>query len=198
MSTISEPQPQQVSFFLVVSTQAPPGPHSLMVPSLSVKTRNLEHRNLEHRNLERLDPDGVVRYPGAPLVGLRPKGAYMTWSYFRYRWDRMQSVDIGLNQLEIKRLQEDILSLERVLVYLLSKVTLEEKLTLDDPVVRDFLRLDKAENPEAALREIAGNVKHAHDPKLVKCPKCGSAVRDIADVHDEMCQWCGHRLTTEY
>ena len=31
-----------------------------------------------------------------------------------------------------------------------------------------------------------------------KCPKCGSAVRDLEGVHDEVCMWCGHRLTTEY
>jgi len=122
----------------------------------------------------------------------------MTWEYFRYRWDRMQSADIGSNKMEIKRLQEDCLTLERVLVYLLSRIALEQKITLDDPVLRDFLHLDKASNPEAALREIAGKVKHASDPRLVKCPKCGSAVRDLEGVHNETCQWCGHQLTTEY
>lgn len=122
----------------------------------------------------------------------------MTWEYFQYRWDRMQSVDIGLNKMEIKRLHEDVLTLERVLVYLLTKIVLGQKLSIDDPVVREYLHIEKAENPEQALAEIAGKVKHASDPRLVKCPKCGSAVRDLEGVHDETCMWCGYRLTTEY
>jgi hypothetical protein len=122
----------------------------------------------------------------------------MTWEYFQYRWDRMQSVDIGLNKMEIKRLHEDVMTLERVLVYLITKIVLGQKLSIDDPVVREYLHIEKAENPEKALAEIAGKVKHASDPRLVKCPKCGSAVRDLEDVHDEVCMWCGHRLTTEY
>ena len=122
----------------------------------------------------------------------------MTWEYFQYRWDRMQSVDIGVNKMEIKRLHEDVMTLERVLVYLVTKIVLGQKLSIDDPVVREFLHIQKAENPEKALVEIAGKVKHASDPRLVKCPKCGSAVRDLEDVHDETCMWCGHKLTTEY
>ncbi len=51
----------------------------------------------------------------------------MTWEYFRYRWDRMQSVDIGENKMEIKRTQEDCQSLERIIVYMLGKIVMKQE-----------------------------------------------------------------------
>jgi uncharacterized protein with PIN domain len=123
----------------------------------------------------------------------------MTWEYFRYRWDRMQSVDIGENKLEIKRTQEDTQSLERIIVYMLGKIVMKQELSLADPVIKDFLHVDeKEENPDKTILEIIGKIKHGSDPRLTKCPKCGAAVRDLPDVHDEKCMWCGHQLETEY
>ena len=58
----------------------------------------------------------------------------MTWEYFQYRWDRMQSADIGANKMEIKRIHEDVMTLERVLVYLVTKIVLGQKLSIDDPI----------------------------------------------------------------
>jgi len=123
----------------------------------------------------------------------------MSWEYFRYRWDRMQSVDIGENKLEIKRAQEDCQSLERIIVYMLGKIVMKQELSLADPVIKDFLHVDvEEENPDKTVLEILGKIKHGADPRLTKCPKCGAAVRDLPDVHDEKCMWCGHQLETEY
>ena len=123
----------------------------------------------------------------------------MSWEYFRYRWDRMQSVDIGDNKLGVKKAQEDVQSLERILVYLLGKLVMDQEISIADPVIREFLHVDEKDtSPDRAILEIIGKIKHGADPRLTKCPKCGAAVRDLPDVHDEVCQWCGHRLHTEY
>ena len=123
----------------------------------------------------------------------------MTWEYFRYRWDRMQSVDIGENKMEIKRTQEDCQSLERIIVYMLGKIVMKQELSLADPVLKEFLHVNvEEENPDKTVLEIIGKIKHGSDPRLTKCPKCGAAVRDLPDVHAEKCMWCGHQLETEY
>jgi len=124
----------------------------------------------------------------------------MMWDYFRYRWDMMQSADIGDNKVAVKRAQEDVHELERMVVYMLGKLVLGEKLTLADPVIRDFLHIEQAEgrDPEHELLETLGKIRHGADPRLTKCPKCGAAVRDLPDVHDEVCQWCGFQLHTTY
>ncbi|HUU02500.1 MAG TPA: hypothetical protein VM425_13745 [Myxococcota bacterium] len=123
----------------------------------------------------------------------------MSWEYFRYRWDRMQSVDIGDNKLGVKKAQEDVQSLERILVYLLGKLVMDQEISIADPVIREFLHVDEKDtSPDRAILEILGKIKHGADPRLAKCPKCGAAVRDLPDIHDEVCQWCGHRLHTGY
>jgi uncharacterized protein with PIN domain len=128
-----------------------------------------------------------------------PKGEGMSWEYFRYRWDRMQSVDIGDNKVEIKRTQEDVQSLERMLVYIIGRMVMGQEVSLADPVIKEFFHVNEdEENPDKTVLEILGKIRHGADPRLTKCPKCGAAVRDLADVHDEVCMWCGHQLHTEY
>lgn len=123
----------------------------------------------------------------------------MMWEYFRYRWDRMQSADIADNKIAITRAQEDIRELERMLIYLLGKLAMGESVTLADPVIKEFLHLEKAgKEAEKELLETLGKIRHGADPRLTKCPKCGAGVRDLAGVHDEVCQWCGHQLQTIY
>ncbi|MBW1810466.1 MAG: hypothetical protein JRJ87_19875 [Deltaproteobacteria bacterium] len=101
--------------------------------------------------------------------------------------------------MEIKRAQEDCQSLERIIVYMLGKIVMKQELSLADPVIKDFLHVDvEEENPDKTVLEILGKIKHGADPRLTKCPKCGAAVRDLPDVHDEKCMWCGHQLETEY
>jgi len=120
-----------------------------------------------------------------------------SWDYFQARWNHLQSADIGRNTVDIARLTADLAELEKFLVYVAAKAALAQPLTIDDPVVRSFLRLTRSDDPRRALVEIVANMQHLHRPRVVTCPKCGAGVRDLVGVKDERCQFCGATLATQ-
>ncbi len=119
------------------------------------------------------------------------------WNYFQYRWDRMQSVDIGENRTDITHLQSQVMALEQTLVYLVGKLALGQQISLDDPAIVDFLHLKDAEDPKRDVLELVGNFRGRYEPKLITCTRCGAKVRDLPGVTDEVCSWCGQQLSTE-
>lgn len=119
-----------------------------------------------------------------------------SWDTFRSRWELMQSADIAQNAKQLQALAVDFAELEKFVVYLAAKLALGQSLSPDDPAVRDFLRLGRADDPRRALLELVGNLQHKHTPKVVTCPKCGAGVRDVQGVLDERCQFCGATVRT--
>lgn len=119
------------------------------------------------------------------------------WDSFHRRWDTLQSQDIGHNTADLSALRGAMLDLEKFVVYLTAKLALGQPLEPDDPVVREFLRVKKDEDPRRALLELVGQFQHRHTPRLVTCPKCGAGVRDVRGVLDERCQFCGATVRTE-
>lgn len=120
-----------------------------------------------------------------------------SWENFQYRWDRMQSADIGRNTRDVAEVAANLVELEQFLVYVTAKALLGEPLTLEDKTLRTFLKIDKEDDPRRALVETIAHVQHRHEPKLVKCPRCGSGVRDLRGITDETCNFCGARVRTE-
>jgi DNA-directed RNA polymerase subunit RPC12/RpoP len=121
----------------------------------------------------------------------------MSWDYFEYRWNMMQSVEIGTQKVDIEKLTQDFAAMERVLIYLLGRIALGQRITPDDPVVKNFMRIGE-EDPQSAVTDLVGKIRDRTAPKLIRCPRCGSGVRDLEGVHDEVCQWCGHKLSTKF
>jgi hypothetical protein len=89
-----------------------------------------------------------------------------------------------------------VADLEKLMVYVVANAALGQPLTVDDPVVRGFLKLARVEDPRRALLELVANIRHQHSPRVVACPKCGAGVRDVIGVTDERCQFCGATLST--
>ena len=116
------------------------------------------------------------------------------WEYFQYRWDRLQSAEIGRNTRDLAGLQQQVVELEKLLVYLVGRMALGEKLGLDDPEVRRFLHLGDAEDPERAVLAMVRGFEQRTGPKVVECPRCGAGVRDLPGVTDERCGMCGEVL----
>jgi hypothetical protein len=119
-----------------------------------------------------------------------------SWQHFQNRWNRMQSADIGRNTLDITALTADLANLDKFLVYLAAKAALGQPLTIEDPVLRTFLNIGRADNGRKALLEIVANMQHQHKPRVVQCPKCGAGVRDLVGITNERCQFCGITLAT--
>lgn len=119
-----------------------------------------------------------------------------SWDHFQNRWNRQQSADIGRNTVDLAALTAELADLEKLMVYVVANAALGQPLTADDPVVRDFLKLARVEDPRRALLELVANIRHQHSPRVVACPKCGAGVRDLAGVTNERCQFCGATLST--
>ena len=119
------------------------------------------------------------------------------WDYFKYRWDRMQSAEIGDNRRDISHLQAQVMGLEQMLVYLVGQLSLGQKVDLADPAVQEFLHVKGEEDPRRAVLHLVGNFRGKYEPKLITCPTCGAKVRDLPGVTDEVCSWCGEQLETE-
>ena len=119
------------------------------------------------------------------------------WQYFKYRWDKMQDAEIGNNRLDILHLQNQVMALEQILVYVVAKLAMGQPLDLQDPAILDYLHLKDAEDPERAVLELVGNFRGRYENKLITCPECGAKVRDTPGIYDEVCTWCGHQLATE-
>lgn len=119
------------------------------------------------------------------------------WDYFQYRWDRMQSADIGTNKTDIVQLQGQVMQLEQMLVYVMAKLAIGEAPPLSDPSVRKFLQIDGVEDPRRAAEELARTFEARHSPRIVTCPSCGAGVRDLPGITNERCGWCGTELRTE-
>lgn len=120
-----------------------------------------------------------------------------SWDSFHRRWEALQSADIAQNTQQVRALALDFAELEKFVVYLAAKLALGEAVEPDDPVVRQFLRVGKQDDPRRALLELVGNLQHRHAPRVVTCPKCGAGVRDVRGVRDERCQFCGATVRTE-
>ncbi len=119
-----------------------------------------------------------------------------SWAYFQNRWNQQQSADIGRNAVDLAALTAELADLEKLMVYVVANAALGQPLTADDPVVRDFLKLARVDDPRRALLELVANIRHQHSPRVVACPKCGAGVRDLVGVTNERCQFCGATLST--
>lgn len=120
-----------------------------------------------------------------------------SWDHFQRRWNHQQSADIAQNKLDLVAMAEDARELEKFVVYLAAKSALGQRLTLEDPVLRAFLKVGGDEDPKRALLELISNMEHRHTKRVVKCPKCGAGVRDARGVYDERCQFCGATVPTQ-
>jgi len=119
------------------------------------------------------------------------------WDYFQHRWNVLQDSQIAENQKGIVNLEGQVVVLERMLVYLLARSALGQPLTLEDPVLVEFLHLKDVADPRRALLELVSRLRGVEKERLVTCPTCGAKIRDIPGVFDEACSWCGQQIRTE-
>jgi hypothetical protein len=119
------------------------------------------------------------------------------WDYFQNRWNVLQDTQIAENQKGIVNLEGQVVVLERMLVFVLAKAGLGQPITLEDPVLQEFLHLKGVADPKRALLELVAKLKGVDKERLVTCPTCGAKIRDIPGVFDEVCSWCGQQIRTE-
>ncbi|MBW2700391.1 MAG: hypothetical protein JRF33_06190 [Deltaproteobacteria bacterium] len=120
-------------------------------------------------------------------------------SYFRYRWEQLQSEQITDNLQALRELKINFMDLEKTMVYMVSKLALGQSIDLEDPVFKDFLHMNKVDDKHRAALELIAHfsVKKGGKAKLVECPNCHAKIKDVPGVTDEICTWCGHQLHTD-
>jgi hypothetical protein len=89
-----------------------------------------------------------------------------------------------------------LLRIEALLGYLTTKILLGQPLAAtDDPVLAFFQISPKNPDPLKRIAEIGA--RYAKMLGIVECPSCGSSVKDVEGVTNEVCGFCGATVTTE-
>ncbi len=115
--------------------------------------------------------------------------------YWSRRWNASQIDKDASQDLKVGDLEMKVVQLERIVSYLLIKAYRNERIHLEDRIVREFLNLSSVRNDEDSLNAILSQL--VEPLGLLTCPECGAKIRDVPGLTDERCHWCGAFVGSE-